>query len=43
VDGVTVLVRESADVPGVACSGRQAVDDDAKAVWLAKARQGLVK
>jgi len=41
VDGVTVLVRESADVPGVACSGRQAVDDDAKEVWLAKARRGV--
>jgi len=40
VDGVTVLVHEAADAPGVVCDGRQAVDDDAKAVWLARARRG---
>jgi len=40
VDGVTVLVRQSTDVPGVACSGRQVVDGDAKEVWMTRARRG---
>jgi len=39
VDGVTVPIRESPDVLGVACGGRQEVDDDAKVVWLAKMRR----
>ena len=39
VDGATVVVREAADVDGVVCGGRQAVDATAKAVWLAKIRR----
>lgn len=39
VDGVTVVIREAADVPGVACRGHQMVDPDAKTLWLTKARR----